>query len=80
MSLFSGKAGFVTGAAGGIGRASAIAFARGGASVTVADIEASRARSEETVEMIRKAGGTAEFMPVDFTRARSGSGAREEGC
>jgi NAD(P)-dependent dehydrogenase (short-subunit alcohol dehydrogenase family) len=27
MSLFSGKAGFVTGAAGGIGRASAIAFA-----------------------------------------------------
>ena len=52
MSLFSGKAGFVTGAAGGIGRASAIAFARDGASVIVADTEASRARSEETVEMI----------------------------
>ena len=69
MSLFSGKAGFVTGAAGGIGRASAIAFARDGASVIVADIEASRTRSEETVEMIRKAGGTAEFMPVDVTRA-----------
>jgi len=69
MSLFSGKAGFVTGAAGGIGRASAIAFARDGASVIVADIEASRAHSEETVEMIRKVGGTAEFMPVDVTRA-----------
>ncbi len=68
MSLFSGKAGFVTGAAGGIGRASAIAFARDGASVIVADIEASRAHSEETVEMIRKVGGTAEFMPVDVTR------------
>jgi len=37
MSLFSGKAGFVTGAAGGIGRASAIAFARDGASVIAAD-------------------------------------------
>jgi hypothetical protein len=37
--------------------------------VIVADIEASRAHSEETVEMIRKAGGTAEFMPVDVTRA-----------
>jgi len=32
-------------------------------------LETSRARSEETVEMIRKAGGTAEFMPVDVTRA-----------
>jgi len=67
MSLFSGKAGFVTGAAGGIGRASAIAFARDGASVIVADIEANIRK--KTVEMIRKAGGTAEFMPVDVTRA-----------
>ena len=69
MSLFSGKAGFVTGAASGIGRATAIAFAREGASVIVADIEGSRARSEETVETIRKAGGKAEFVPVDVTRA-----------
>jgi len=69
MSLFSGKAGYVTGAAGGIGRASAIAFAREGASVIVADVEASRARSEETVETIRKAGGKAEFVPVDVTKA-----------
>jgi NAD(P)-dependent dehydrogenase (short-subunit alcohol dehydrogenase family) len=35
---FSGKVAFVTGGASGIGRAAALAFARAGASVTVADI------------------------------------------
>ena len=35
---FTGKAAFVTGAGSGIGRASAIAFAKAGASVTVVDI------------------------------------------
>lgn len=69
MAQFSGKAGFVTGAAGGIGRASAIAFAREGASVVVADVEASRTHSEETVKLIRDAGGAAEFFPVDVTQA-----------
>jgi NAD(P)-dependent dehydrogenase (short-subunit alcohol dehydrogenase family) len=69
MSLFSGKAGFVTGGAGGIGRATAIAFGREGASVIVADIEASRVHSEETVEMIRKAGGKAEFVATDVSKS-----------
>lgn len=69
MGLFSGKAGFVTGAAGGIGRASALAFAREGASVVVADIEASRHNSEETVALITKTGGTAMFVPTDVSRA-----------
>ena len=35
---FAGKVAFVTGAANGIGRAAALAFAREGASVVVADV------------------------------------------
>jgi NAD(P)-dependent dehydrogenase (short-subunit alcohol dehydrogenase family) len=36
--LFAGKVAFITGAASGIGRAAALAFARQGASVVVADV------------------------------------------
>ena len=35
---FTGKVAFITGAAGGIGRATALAFAREGASVVVTDV------------------------------------------
>jgi NAD(P)-dependent dehydrogenase (short-subunit alcohol dehydrogenase family) len=69
MSLFSGKSGFVTGGAAGIGRATAIALGREGASVIVADVEASRLRSEETVAMIREAGGKAEFLATDVSNS-----------
>ncbi len=69
MGLFDGKAGFVTGAAGGIGRATAVAYAREGAKVVVADIEASRANSEETVAIIKAAGGEALFVPTDVSKA-----------
>lgn len=69
MGLFDGKAGFVTGAAGGIGRATAVAYAREGAKVVVADIEASRANSEETVAIIKVAGGEALFVPTDVSKA-----------
>lgn len=62
---FAGKAGLVTGAASGIGRASALAYADEGGSVIVADLEQSRAKGEETVRLIREAGGSAEFVAVD---------------
>lgn len=54
---FEGKAVIVTGAGSGIGRASAVQFAREGARVVVADIDGSTA--QETVDLITAAGGTA---------------------
>jgi NAD(P)-dependent dehydrogenase (short-subunit alcohol dehydrogenase family) len=62
-----GKAGAVTGAASGIGRACAIRFAQEGAAVVVSDLESSRAGGEQTVATIRGAGGVAEFFPCDVS-------------
>jgi NAD(P)-dependent dehydrogenase (short-subunit alcohol dehydrogenase family) len=59
------RAGLVTGAASGIGRATAIAFAATGASVVVSDLEAQRTGGEETVRRIAEAGGTATFVACD---------------
>lgn len=55
----------VTGAGSGIGRAGAEIMAREGAHVAVADRNA--AAADETVEMIRKAGGSAESLILDVT-------------
>ena len=63
---FAGKAGLVTGAGGGIGRATAIAFAREGAGVACADIDS--AGGEETVRLIRDAGGEAGFIATDVSK------------
>ncbi|SFL24653.1 SDR family NAD(P)-dependent oxidoreductase [Geodermatophilus ruber] len=62
----SGKACIVTGGASGIGRATAVAFAREGARVTVADFNA--AGGEETVETIRAHGGEAVFVKSDVAQ------------
>jgi len=67
--LMEGKAGLVTGAASGIGRATAIRFGREGAAVVVADLEASRAAGLEVVAEIEAAGGTAAFVACDVTNA-----------
>jgi len=60
---YSGRTAFVTGAGSGIGRASAIAFGAAGANVAVSDI--AEPGGLETVELIRAAGGTAEFFQLD---------------
>jgi NAD(P)-dependent dehydrogenase (short-subunit alcohol dehydrogenase family) len=52
---FDGKVAFVTGATSGIGRATALAFAREGASVVVADVAAEGNR--QTARIIEQAGG-----------------------
>ncbi len=62
---FSGKVALVTGAASGIGRATAIAFAREGAKVVVADIAV--LGGEDTVAQIRAAGGEAIFVAADVS-------------
>jgi NAD(P)-dependent dehydrogenase (short-subunit alcohol dehydrogenase family) len=55
-----GKAGLVTGAGSGIGRGSALAFAREGAKVMVSDVN--EEAGKETVRLIEKAGGVASFF------------------
>jgi|GEM_PF-1417128 len=69
MSTFNGKAGYVTGAASGIGRASAIAFAAEGASVVVSDLETKRKDGEAVVRLIEKNGGKATFVAADGRKA-----------
>jgi NAD(P)-dependent dehydrogenase (short-subunit alcohol dehydrogenase family) len=63
----TGKSGLVTGAAGGIGSACALALARAGAAVLVNDLEQQTEHGEETVELIRQTGGTAIFCAGDVT-------------
>jgi NAD(P)-dependent dehydrogenase (short-subunit alcohol dehydrogenase family) len=58
---------FVTGAASGIGRAAAVAFAREGAGVVVADV--SEQGSQETVRMVEGQGGRVLAVRCDVTRA-----------
>jgi len=67
--LMTGKAGLVTGAASGIGRACAVRFAAEGAAVVVADLESARRGGEQTVQTINDAGGRAEFFACDVSRA-----------
>lgn len=63
MPDMSGKNGLITAAGDGIGRASALAFARAGAHVLLMDIAAEPV--EQTAQLIREAGGTAETMVGD---------------
>jgi len=63
----AGKVALITGGASGIGRASAMLFAREGAAITVADLNADA--GGRTADEIVKAGGRAFFERVDVTRA-----------
>jgi NAD(P)-dependent dehydrogenase (short-subunit alcohol dehydrogenase family) len=64
---FTGKVAFVTGAGSGIGRAMALAFAREGANVVVADI--SEQNLQQTARLIEELGGRALAVRCDATRS-----------
>src|ERR1043165_6987900 len=63
MKELEGKVALVTGGGSGIGRATALAFAREGAKVVIGNRNTQR--GEETVVMIKKGGGTASFKQPD---------------
>jgi NAD(P)-dependent dehydrogenase (short-subunit alcohol dehydrogenase family) len=65
--LLDGKSALITGGGGGIGRATALAFAREGARIAVSDFVAETAA--ETVALINAAGGQAMSVNADVTDA-----------
>jgi NAD(P)-dependent dehydrogenase (short-subunit alcohol dehydrogenase family) len=67
MGKLEGKVALITGAGSGIGRATALLFAKEGAKVAVADFVP--AGGQETVRRIKEAGGEAIFIRVDVSKA-----------
>ncbi len=65
MKNFDNKIALVTGAAMGIGRATALVLAEKGAKVMVTDVN--KASGEETVDLIEAKGGTAKFYHLDVS-------------
>jgi NAD(P)-dependent dehydrogenase (short-subunit alcohol dehydrogenase family) len=63
---FENKAALVTGAASGIGRATALAFAAEGAAVTVSDVDDDR--GQRVAREIQAAGGKAIFIRADASK------------
>src|SRR5271155_3194613 len=64
---FTGKVALITGGANGIGRATALGFAKGGAKVVLVDRDA--AAGEATAGVIRQQGGEARFVTADVTKS-----------
>lgn len=65
-NLLENKVAIVTGGGSGIGRATALAYAREGAAVMVADV--SDTHGQETVDMIAANGGKAAFFHADTSK------------
>jgi NAD(P)-dependent dehydrogenase (short-subunit alcohol dehydrogenase family) len=74
---FTDKVAFITGAGGGIGRATALAFAREGASVVVADVD--EQANLETARLIETDGRPVVAVRCDVTRAQAVQAALQAG-
>ena len=66
--LLEGKVAVITGAASGIGLATARLFAREGATLSLGDVDEKAGR--RVAEEIEADGGRAEFVPTDVTSSR----------
>src|SRR5689334_18935175 len=67
MTMGDDRVALVTGAASGIGRATALAFAAQGTRVVVADV--AREAGEQTVALLRARGGDGLFVQADVSQA-----------
>ncbi|MBA7698059.1 7-alpha-hydroxysteroid dehydrogenase [subsurface metagenome] len=67
MMRLEGKVAIITGASSGIGRETALLFAREGAKVVVSDYVPEA--GEETVRQIKESGGEAIFIKTDVSKA-----------
>jgi NAD(P)-dependent dehydrogenase (short-subunit alcohol dehydrogenase family) len=67
MGRLQDKVAIITGGAGGIGRQTALLFAREGAHVLVTDVN--DAGGQETVDSIKAAGGDARYLHTDVSKA-----------
>jgi NAD(P)-dependent dehydrogenase (short-subunit alcohol dehydrogenase family) len=64
-TIFKNKTALVTGGSSGIGKATALAFAKRGAKVMIAD----RDENKETLQQIRDSGAEVDFVKCDVSRA-----------
>ena len=76
MDRVKGKTAIITGAASGLGEASALLLAKEGAAIVVADINESK--GQEVVEKIRREGGKALFVNLDVSKETDWENAMEK--
>ncbi len=67
MGKVEGKVALVTGGGSGIGKATALAFAKDGARVAVADVDI--VSGEKTADLVTEAGGEAIYLNADVTNS-----------
>lgn len=66
MGTLKGKVAIITGGASGIGRGTALRFAKAGAKVVIADVN--EAGGQETAKMVKQAGGDITFVKADLAK------------